>query len=197
VKGATGITADGKGGSDTATLMDSAGVDMLTASPTEATLSDGATYDNEAKGFAVVYAYSSGGSDTATLSGNPDAANRFEGRPGSASLAGAGYYDYLAGFARVFADLSGGTAANEAFLYDSAGNGTFWGHLADAVLSDGTLDLTTGNLTAANNYYLRVSGYNLAADQVNVSGWAGGTSERHVINPVDYALAFNGTWLDI
>jgi hypothetical protein len=178
---------------DIARLHDSPGNDTFNAYPTTATLS-GTGFSEQANSFRNVYAYSqAGGTDTANLYGSSgdDAFVGYGPRSGSTAygmLSGATYRNRANGFAEVFA-FAGVGGTDTAALYDSSGNDYFWGQAADAVLSDGTLD-ASGNLAKPTTYYNRVSGFGSAT----VDGSAGGTNNRK-ISPVDYALAFTGTWL--
>jgi len=89
----------------------------------------------------------------------------------------------------IIAGATGGT--DTAHLYDSAGNDTFWGKLADAVLSHGILSVTNGNLITPNMYYIKASGFDL----VNLFG-STGKNKKHTIDPLDYVLATSGPWID-
>jgi hypothetical protein len=100
------------------------------------------------------------------------------------------------------------TGNDTANLYDSNGPKVeqFWGGRkapstvpSDAVLSDGTLDLTNGDLTAALSYYFRVTGLDSSVnDHVHLYGSAtGGENHKHVVNPLDYVLAVSGPWTDL
>ena len=120
-------------------------------------------------------------------------------------LTGTGYFIEVNKFEEVYANLLTGNK-DVANLYDSNGPGTdtFWGSLHDAVLSDGTLDLTNGNLLAAASYYYRAYGFDntggvdLTKDTVNLFGSVlGGTNNKKVINPLDYVLAVSGPWTDL
>jgi len=149
-----------------------------------------------------------GGVDTAYLTGTTgDDTLIAVGKPratvsgvvaGNAQLSGTGYWIQATGFPQVYADMK--TGNDTANLYDSNGPGTdqFWGHLHDAVLSDGTLDFANGNLLAAASYYFRVTGFDSNMnDRVNLSGSAtGGPNHKHVIPPLDYLLAVSGPWTD-
>jgi hypothetical protein len=126
--------------------------------------------------------------------------------PGYAQVVGAGYSVQVANFKEVYANLLTGDN-DRAVLYDSSGPGTdqFWGNLHDAVLSDGTLDLNTGNLALAppdQTYYFRVYGFDNAGldptkDSVTLYGsTTGGPNKKHIIDPLDYVLAVNGPWID-
>jgi len=123
---------------------------------------------------------------------------------GVGRLTGTGYAIETWKFDQVYADLRTGNR-DVATLYDSNGPGTdtFWGNLHDAVLSDGTVDLTNGNLLAAAGYYYRVTGLDNAAldptkDTVNLIGsTTGGTNNKKTINPLDYVLAVSGPWTDL
>ena len=108
-------------------------------------------------------------------------------------MKGPGYDNYANAFDEVYADATaGGTGDNDrAELYDSAGNDSFWGHLVDAVLSDGTLDDDTGGLVAAGTYYHRLHGFNA----VDAYGMAGPTNHRTIKTSVDYLLSFHGDWI--
>ena len=97
------------------------------------------------------------------------------------------------GFDKVYVDGQGGN--DTANLYGSAADDTFWAHLGDAVLSDGTLDLNNGDRLTAGTYYYKLMGFG-SGDIVNVYG-STGTNQRKVINPIDYALAFTDTWVDL
>jgi hypothetical protein len=123
----------------------------------------------------------------------------------------------VANFKEVYANLLTGDN-DRAVLYDSSGPGTdqFWGNLHDAVLSDGTLDLNTGNLALAppdQTYYFRVYGFDNAGldpakDSVTLWGSpsgagyqpaaTGGPNKKHIIDPLDYVLAAYpaGNWID-
>ena len=102
-----------------------------------------------------------------------------------------GYWSGLTrGFDKVYVDGAGGN--DTANLYGSAANDSFWGHLGEAVLSDGTLDSNNGDRLTAGTYYYRLLGFG-ALDIVNVYGCTG-TNNRTILNPIDYALAFFDTW---
>ena len=186
------VATEGTGNTAIAKLYDSPGEDTFQASPTVATLS-GTGFSDQVQNFRYAYAYATTGGDEAYLT-DSGTGDTFTGAPTYSVLTnGASYTLRTNLFSKVTATSMGGNAT--ANLYDSAGNDNYWGNLADAALSDGTLDSATGNLVAANTYYFRVSGYDSAADTVNVSGTAGGTNTRKIAKPVDYALAFTGTWL--
>jgi hypothetical protein len=89
--------------------------------------------------------------------------------------------------------LTGATTGNS-----FSGTNHFWGCLTDAVLSDGTLDPSTGNLLAPSAYYYKISGLDTLADRVTAQGGTIPTAQnkKHVINPIDYALTFEATWLE-
>ena len=102
------------------------------------------------------------------------------------------------GFDKITVDGNGGNDT-ATLTGSSTGTNTFWAHLADAVLSDGTLNLDTGGLTAPRDpfgYYFKLSGFDSTDDSVTVVA-AGTTNQRRVINPIDYTLAFTGSWTDI
>jgi len=152
-------------------------------------------------GYDKAYLTGSTGDDTFTGVGTPRTTYPSGMGPGISRLTGAGYLLQTAAFKEVYANLGTGNK-DVANLYDSTGAGTdtFWGNLHDAVLSDGTLDLTNGNLLAAAGYYYRVSGFDNAGldplqDTVNLFGsTTGGTNTRRIITPIDFALTFSGSW---
>jgi len=186
------VAVSGGLGGDFARLYDSAGSEVLQASPTSATLA-GPGFSYQAQNFRYVTAYATTGGDEAFLT-DSTGADIFTGTPTTARLTTAtvSYYVEARQFAKVTLTSVGGD--DTANLSDSAGNDTFWGRLADAVLSDGSLDLTNGDLLAPNTYYLKLLGFTSSLDKVNVSGAAGGANTRKIVTPVDYALAFTGTW---
>jgi hypothetical protein len=110
-------------------------------------------------------------------------------------LSGTGYLMEVYQFEEVYVDLlSGNDSAN---LYDGEGNDYFWGHLAAAVLTNGTVDPDTGDLVTAGTYYYKVYGFDSNVnDHVNLYGDSGGVNTKHVISPLDYVLATYGTWID-
>jgi hypothetical protein len=172
---------------DIARLYDSAGNDVFEGYPTYATLT-GPGYSNHATGFRYVYAYGSDGLDVANLHGSTGN-DTFYGRPDYGMLAGAAYLLRANYFDEVHAlAVAGGN--DVANLYDSGGDDLFWGRAAAAILSDGTLDNATGALLTPKTYYNAASGFN----SVNVNGTTG-TDTRKLLTPIDYALAFTGTWL--
>ena len=105
-----------------------------------------------------------------------------------------GYWYYQPrGFDKVYVDGEGGN--DTANLYGSAANDTFWGNDNEAVLSDGTVDLNNGDRLTAATYYYKLLGFD-DGDTVRVYG-STGTNYRKIINPIDYALAFYDTWVDL
>jgi hypothetical protein len=157
-------------------------------------------------GYDRAYLTGSTGDDTFTAIGTPHAA---AGLPpgmiaGMTRLVGTGYFIQTQSFKEVRANLLTGNK-DVANLYDSdgAGTDTFWGSLHDAVLSDGSLNLSTGELDGlvAASYYYRAYGFDNTGgtdptkDTVTLFGSAtGGTNQRKTINPLDYVLAVSGPW---
>ena len=196
------VTADAGGGLDqTAYLYDTSADDTFTASAFYASMTEPAnSYRVDANGFRWVYAYAtSGGYDKAYLTGS-GASERFDAEPGMARLTEAGFWAVyrleVHTFDEVYADL--GTGDDTAYLHDGSGDDWFWGHLGTAVLTDGTLDLDTGDLLTGNTYYYRVYGFNSAAnDRVNLWGDSGGKNYKKVITPLDYVLTTYGDWKDL
>ena len=203
------------GANDQAYLYETSGNDAFTASPADAQMTGtipalGVTYLNIASGWDKVYglatnggldkAYLAGstGDDTFVGYGNPRAglvpATGHLGR-----LSGLGYYVEVQKFDEVYADLK--TGRDAASLYDSTGDDTFWGQLAEAVLSDGVLNSSDGSLVTPKTYYYKVYGFN-GPDSDRVSlfgslGLPGSTNQKQVVSPLDYVLAVSGRWSDL
>jgi hypothetical protein len=172
---------------DIARLYDSAGNDVFEAYPTYATLT-GPGYSSHATGFRYVFAYASDGTDIANFHGSAGD-DAFVGRPDYGMLSGAAYLNRANYFDEVHAIAVAG-GSDTAKLYDSAGDDYFWARGAAAILSDGTLDNATGALEVRKTYYNKASGFN----SVGAYGTTG-TNNRKVVTPMDYVLAFTGTWL--
>ena len=110
------------GGNDRVTMLDSAGDDVLTTSPDEATLV-GLGFENRAVGFRKVHAYATaGGTDTAALydsAGN----DTLTASPQEVKLAGSTFYTRVKYFDSVTAYAESGN--DTARFTDSAGNDVF------------------------------------------------------------------------
>jgi hypothetical protein len=198
------VTGYPEDGNDQVAFFDTAGNDTFTASPTQAQLDGppGSNILNIAVGFDTVRAYSQvGGYDKAYLTGStgndtfrayakPRAVN-----PGLGRLTGTGYFLDVYQFEEVSANLlTGNDTAN---LYDGSANDYFWAKAGAAVLTDGTVHDTTGDLVTPNTYYYKVYGFDSAAgDHVHLWGNSGGTNTKRVITPLDYLLATYGSWTD-
>jgi hypothetical protein len=204
-------------GNDQVAFYDSAGNDVLTASPTDARLTGPAGSNIlyiaatdlgiPANKWDTVRAYSTlGGYDKAYLTGStgndtflgyarPRSANAGLGR-----LTGTGYFLAAYHFEEVYANLlTGNDTAN---LYDgTAATDHFWAKADAAVLTDGIEDFNTGDLVTPSGlptaYYYRVYGFDSAVnDHVNAYGTSGGTNTKRVITPLDYLLATYGSWTE-
>jgi len=203
----------GNGGNDQVAFFDTAGNDTFTASPTEARMEGPPGSNilctamgdpaNTAYRWETVRAYSQvGGYDKAYLTGSTgDDTFAAVGKPrttyaGLGRLSGSGYFLEVYQFEEVYANLlTGNDTAN---LYDGTANDYFWAKLGAAVMTDGTLNDTTGDLLTPNTYYYKVYGFDSAAsDRVNLWGNSGGTNYKKVINPLDYVLAVSGPWIDL
>jgi len=90
------------------------------------------------------------------------------------------YWSFATGFDKVYAISENGGANDQAFLYDTFRNDEFYGLGSIARLHDAAL--------AA--YFFEVQGF----DRINAYGTFGGTNHRTILLPIDYALAFYGTW---
>jgi beta propeller repeat protein len=139
-KDVTGIAGKGypAGSPDVASLYGSAGSDSFVATPTSASMSDGA-YVLKARNFRVVTGYAvSGGTtqDTAYLTGSAND-DVFTGSPTFSMLSDNTTFDIVAmDFQKV--EVNGEAGANAASLFGSVGNdvfnaGRFWGSLAGTV----------------------------------------------------------------
>jgi len=207
------ITSYPDAGNDSVAFFDTAGDDVFTASPTRAELVGPAgsnivniaatDLSNSTYKWDTVRAYSTtGGHDKAYLTGSTGN-DTFSGYgkprtvyPGMGRLWGTGYFLEVYQFEEVYANLlTGNDTAN---LYDgTAATDHFWAKLGAAVLTDGDLDLNTGNLVTPSTYYYKVYGFDSNVnDRVNVDGLAGGTNKKHVVNPYDYVLTMTGIWSD-
>jgi len=80
----------------------------------------------------------------------------------------------------VYAISENGGAGDQAFLYDTFRDDEFYGSGSIARLHDAAL--------AA--YFFEVQGF----DRIHAYGTFGGTNHRTLLLPLDYALAFYGTW---
>jgi hypothetical protein len=193
-------------------FFDTTGNDTFTASPTDARLTGPAgsnilyiattdlgipTYKwdtvraySQVGGYDKAYLTGSTGADTFLGYAKPRATNA-----GLSRLSGTGYFLEVYQFDEVYANLlTGSDAAN---LYDGSVNDYFWAKLGAAVLTDGTLNDTTGDLVTPGTYYYKVYGFDSAAsDHVNLYGTSGGTNTKRVITPLDYLLATYGSWTD-
>ena len=200
VLGFPAVTAHAaSGGNDEARLYDApaagafpSGDDTFTSRPASSELARPGVFSLKAEGFDKVSAFATSGTDVAYFFDSPGD-DTFKGTPTYAQMKGPGYDNYANAFDEVYADATaGGTADDDrAELYDSAGNDSFWGHLVDAVLSDGTLDGDTGVLAGAGTYYHRLFGFSA----VDAYGMAGPTNHRTIKTPVDYLLSFHGDWV--
>jgi len=206
------ITGYPDAGNDQVAFFDTAGNDVLTASPTRAELVGPAGSNiwniaatdlvNPTYKWDTVRAYSQvGGYDKAYLTGSTgDDTFTAVGKPrttyaGTGRLTGTGYFLEVYQFEEVYANLlTGNDTAN---LCDGTANDYFWAKLGAAVLTDGTVDDATGDLLTPGTYYYKVYGFDSAAsDRVNLWGTSGGTNTKRVITPLDYLLATYGSWRD-
>ena len=141
------IIFNSAGGTDSATLTGSAGVDQATLRPGLAQLI-GAGYAVTLNGVAHV-SLVGGANDTVSLFGAAGA-DTFEAHPDHATLTGEGYQFDVAGFGAVRANGQGGD--DVARLYDSAGNDTLELHTGYGFLQG------TGFCNYVENF-ARVEGY--------------------------------------
>ncbi|MGQ9573803.1 MAG: Ig-like domain-containing protein [Thermoguttaceae bacterium] len=176
------------GSADLAMLYDSPGDDTLEALPAYGQLL-GPGFCLHAEGFDQLLAFATSGDDQAHFYGSA-ASDTFYGRPAYSSMTGADYSNYAAAFDAVFAHLTAEGDEDQAWLFDSPGDDHFWGHLADAVLTDGLLHPLDGTLLSSGTYYLRVFG----ADRVTADGSQGPVNQRTIVPPIIYDLIFSGVW---
>jgi len=109
---------------DTAWLYDSAGDDVLVATPTSSVLS-GSGFHSEVNGFGQVNAVASAGSDTAWLYGSTGD-DLFVATQTYGQMTGPGYQNHTEGFDEV-RGIAGAGGTDVAWLYDSAGDDQFFG----------------------------------------------------------------------
>ena len=174
----------GGGTNDRVYLYDSAGNDSFVATPTSSYLT-GTGFYNSASGFRSVYAYATagnaGGGDRAFLydsAGN----DSFVATPTHSYLTGTGFYNDANGFGTVYAYATAGDAGgvgDRAFLYDSAGNDSFYGRSGYGYLK-------------GLGFYNYVGGF----DKVYAYANAGGTDTLNV-RALDYYFSKLGTWENI
>jgi hypothetical protein len=104
------------------------------------------------------------------------------------------------GFDRVQVNAAGGndtvTLTGATTGSNFSGTNSFVANATDAVLSDGTLDMTDGDLLAASAYYYKVSGLS-AGDSLTAKGGLAPAVNNRRVNGHDYALAYTGTWNDV
>ncbi len=119
------VTIDGRGGLDSLTVYDSAGVDTVSASPTEVTITDAlGSFSHIAQSFEqVVLISQAGGEDVASLYDSPGD-DLFNGTPTSGEMTGDGYLLRAEGFRYVHAYAKSG-GFDAAQLYDSPGDDRF------------------------------------------------------------------------
>ena len=179
------------GGSDFSRLSDSKGDDVYKAWANRDAQMDTATIDAFSYGFAWNYGYSTaGGANDVAYLYDSSGDDTFVAKPAgsyacmyrqiSAKPAAFAYWNLAFGFDKLYAISENGGANDEAVLYDSYRNDEFYGSGNIARLHDAAL--------AA--YFYEVQGF----DRVSVFGTAGGTNHRTLVLPIDYALAFYGTW---
>jgi hypothetical protein len=177
------------GGRDFSLLADSKGDDVYKAWANRDAQMDTATIDAWSYGFAFNYGYSTaGGANDVAYLYDSSGDDTFVVKPLYAYLtrqissrpAAYAYWSYALGFDKVYAVSENGGANDQAFFYDTYRNDEFYGSGNIARLHDAAL--------AA--YFYEVQGF----DRMNVFGTAGGTNHRTLLLPIDYALAFYGTW---
>jgi glucose/arabinose dehydrogenase len=136
-----GFNFYGQGGSDTISVMGTAGNETAVVVPTWGYMS-GSTFLAYWAGIQTAYVTGGGGTDTVFLydsAGN----DTFESNPSYAYLTGPGYFNWAIGFGSVYAYSTVGSDA--AYLFDSAGNDTFGARPEYAYLqSSTTIDWAIG-----------------------------------------------------
>ncbi|MGQ9576632.1 MAG: C25 family cysteine peptidase [Thermoguttaceae bacterium] len=182
-----------EGGTDSAHLYDSAGDDTYLAwsdrqaqmqTPSVAAYASGFEFNygrSTAGGFDVAYLYDSAAEDTFVAKASGRYA--YMTRQTSRNPVTYAFWSFASAFERTYGVFSDGGDADSVYLFDSGLNDEFYGQAGIARLHDAAL--------AA--YWFEVQGLQ-AADRVNVYGTAGGTNNRTIVLPIDYLLAFYGTW---
>ncbi|MBL8828585.1 MAG: tandem-95 repeat protein [Planctomycetaceae bacterium] len=170
-------TFNSGGGTDIATMYDSAGSDSFTSSVTQSMFA-GSTFRNTVNGYTRVYAFQyNGGADTATMNGSAGNDNFDGGRSYSVMTTGA-ILRQATNFSKVI--VNGGSGGTDtATLRDSLGDDVFTaiGNQAEMLLADGR------RIQAS------------AFDRVYAMGTSGGRNRRSVTTPLSYSLSYRGTWI--
>lgn len=141
------VTAQSRGGVDSARLLDAQGQQVFTADPAAAELSGGG-FTARVEGFRFATAYAlSGGGDRAELRDSPNdpgSTDTFQAQAGQATLFGNGYMNRAVGFTTVEAFS---TAGNDvARLYDTRNVvDTFTAYPAYALLASGAFTTRAAN----------------------------------------------------
>lgn len=175
------------GGSDVSNLFDSWGNDTYKSWANGDAFMDTPTYDAWSYGFASSYG-------RCTAGGSNDVAYLYDSSGNDVFVAKAygqyactywwGNWRMASGFDKVyFVSENGGT--DEVFLFDASGSDEFYGSGSIARLSGTALFYRT-----MVSYFYEAQGF----DRVTVLGTSGGTNHRTMVLPLDYALAFYGTW---
>jgi hypothetical protein len=154
------------GTDDQAYLFGTTGNDTLTADATQAEMTGTALFGGNPATYRYIAVNSAGTWDKVYAYGGGDTPPGYAGGNDTATLYGR-----------------------------ATGTDTLWANATDAALTDGTLNLTTGALTAANTYYYRLRGFDAAADLLNVYGLAGTNNKKD--NPHAYTLMLYDTWFGI
>jgi hypothetical protein len=156
VSGFIDIQAFSRSGGDSAGLHDSPGDDIFSGAAADSYLKSAAnnsdTYENDAVGFAHVYAYSTTGNDHAILTAT-GANNTFAGSQATSLLTGLNYSIQVSNFFDVNA-LNEGSPAT-AFLYDTLDNDVL------SVLNTEALLYSTTH--TGSNYIINVSSFDVSA----------------------------------
>jgi hypothetical protein len=169
VSGFIDIQAFSRNSGDSASLHDSAGDDIFSGAAADSFLKSAAnnsnTYENDAVGFAHVYAYSSTGNDQANLTAT-GANNSFSASNATSLLAGSNYSIQVFNFFDVNA-LNEGSAAT-AYLFDTLDNDVL------SVLNTEALLYSTTH--TGSNYVVNVSSFTVSATATGMNDVAFGLS---------------------
>lgn len=171
------ITLNSGGGSDTASMYDSAGDDIFTSTVSQSRLSGGG-FQNIVSGFSRVYAFQYfGGRDTATLDGSAGN-DSFYGAPAYSVMTSGTNLRQVTGFSSISAN-GGSGGDDQTILSDSFGDDVF-----NAL--GASLDATYGN-----GQRVQVAAF----DRVYANGTSGGSNRRSIASSLSYDLFWSGNWI--
>jgi len=180
------VSATAGAGANRAFLFDTAGDDVLTLRPDEATLVDGSGNSYKVEGFDRVIAVSeNGGSDQANFY-DTTGDDVFVAKESFSYLVGTGFWNYARGFEKVDAFSEQG-GSDQAWLFDSSGDDTL-----TAADGDVTLTHADGTVFASHNFSLTKGVASDGSDTATMTGQEN-IAERFVWSPETAQLSTSGS----